>query len=592
MPSLANLVAIRDADPSRLAAVRAHLESSEEFAAVWSPAESWVSALSPLPGGPPADPLVTRAGFAVVEDQAALFGSPTQAGRLRSVVERLADPGRRLAEIAGDFGFVFWDEIGGMTAARSCGGRVPLYYREEGTRFALATRITDLARFAFPNPVIDPLVAALWAVTRGHFPDRRSPVEGVEALPRGSILRAGRGRTPRRETYWSPVREKVDPATVEAAESHAEELREILLRTLERELWPGEGNLLTLSGGVDSSSLAVLAAETLGRDLWSWSFLPQKKESYEREMAYIAPLSKKLGISRQWQTIFRPGIRVELIRRGPPLLFPILHPALCSLPALCRQAEIRVLFGGEFADEIVGSRHLTLPDWLSATSAWSLMASAGRWPNGPRDGLRWLSSRWREWHARPSLPLRPELPEFIRRKVREEYAEWRQTLLREQAGRLHSRRYLELRSRDDGFLGMNWEACSTLGVRRFFPMFSREILELAFRCHPRELVGPGDKRLLRRALRDIVPARYLSRKGKESWEVRGSRIPWNEALPTPLASVLDRRWLERPPATVSMEEGIALAALTRLADSVGGIASGFRAQERTAAIPTLTREAS
>ena len=43
---------------------------------------------------------------------------------------------------------------------------------------------------------------------------------------------------------------------------------------------------------------------------------------------------------------------------------------------------------------------------------------------------------------------------------------------------------------------------------------TRELLELAFQCHPSELVGPGTKRLLRRALAGDVPGVNLQRPDK------------------------------------------------------------------------------
>ncbi len=61
---------------------------------------------------------------------------------------------------------------------------------------------------------------------------------------------------------------------------------------------------------------------------------------------------------------------------------------------------------------------------------------------------------------------------------------------------------------------MHWEMTSALGVRRCFPFVTREVLELAFECHPAELVGPGTKRLLRSALANDVPRFNLERPDK------------------------------------------------------------------------------
>lgn len=108
-----------------------------------------------------------------------------------------------------------------------------------------------------------------------------------------------------------------------------------------------------------------------------------------------------------------------------------------------------------------------------------------------------------------------------------------------------------------GFVPMNWEACSALGIRRSFPFFTREVFELAFSCHPTELYYPGPKKLLRSALRGYVPERNLFRPDKgRRWEnPRKTLRSWQEPLPEKqlpeeLGTVLDERWLSNPPEVV------------------------------------------
>jgi hypothetical protein len=113
---------------------------------------------------------------------------------------------------------------------------------------------------------------------------------------------------------------------------------------------------------------------------------------------------------------------------------------------------------------------------------------------------------------------------------------------------------------------MYWEGTSPLGARPLLPFFTREALELAFRCHPRDLLGPGKKRLLRDALRDDVPARNLMR------EDRGERTGHGEArwvldgpLPPAAAGVVRDDWLSDPPHDLTFMGGTRLTAAVRVA---------------------------
>src|SRR5437879_8887991 len=233
-------------------------------------------------------------------------------------------------------------------------------------------------------------------------------------------------------------------------------------------------------------------------------------------MSYIAPLAERFGFERRWVVRLEKETRIELLRASSGVVFHVIHPALCALPQVLGEASVRVLFGGEFADEVCGSV-LRLPDWAAHTSLVGPLATLHELPTGPRDVLRWAKQRWLTLKRRPALPFPDELPDFSRAEIREEYREWLERRRRDAARDGAPLRHLALRAEADGFVAMNWEAASALGVRRSFPFFNREVLDLAFECHPAELVGPGTKKLLRAAVRDDVPARNLGRLDKGQW---------------------------------------------------------------------------
>lgn len=112
---------------------------------------------------------------------------------------------------------------------------------------------------------IDPLVNAIWATSWCIFPDGRTFLDGVTLLEQGCFARFEEDRPLQVGRYWHPRPQHVPWPTLARAREHTEPLRALLLAKLARDLDPTGGNLLTLSGGVDSSSLAALAAGTVGR---------------------------------------------------------------------------------------------------------------------------------------------------------------------------------------------------------------------------------------------------------------------------------------------------------------------------------------
>jgi hypothetical protein len=241
---------------------------------------------------------------------------------------------------------------------------------------------------------------------------------------------------------------------------------------------------------------------------------------------------------------------------------------LCLLPEIMKEADVRVLFGGELADGVCGSR-LSTADWDATTSFASLLRSL---PNQDGPGswkypARWLRSRLRDVLGRSAPPFPPTLPDFIREDLRREYAEW---WAQEQHQYTYDRRPLRLLARrvpsGQTWTEMNWEATSLVGVRRTYPFVNRAALELAYSCHPQELLGPGHqtKRLLRSALDRDVPHRNLSRADKGTWDAdKVDTLPWDHSLPEGLEAVVRADWVAKAPAQVSPMDCMGLTQLLR-----------------------------
>ena len=561
LPPLANLLAFHDPDALALERLAAELASGREFEAVWRPAPGWIAAIAPLPGSDAESDETRALGVAFAEGRLAVG----PAARAAALVDSRPD---RLATLPGDFGFIRFHPDGGVTIVRSCGGLVPFYVWQSGERACITTRLTDLVRHLPEELQLEPLVNALWTTGHAVFPDNRTFFTGVSILARGSFARLDPPAASRIGRYWNPRPSRLAPPTPERARHHAERLRTLLVEHLARDLDPEGGNLLTLSGGVDSTSLAALATRVVRRPIWTWSLVPDTEDLFRHEMSYITPLLEHCGVTRSWIVRLTPTSRLELLRAAPRLAFQIVHPALCALPSVLREAPVGVLFGGEFADEVCGSP-FTLPDWAAATSFLTLVREFRRLPFGRRNALVWLRRRFQRLTRLPILPFPTDLPDFVRREVLAEYRDWLARRRREAARDPRPLGLLALRAEQDGFVAMNWEAASSLGVRRSFPFFNRAVLELAFECHPAELIGPGPKKLLRAALRHDARAANLERpdRGRFGPEFSTARHTRDHPPSDRLRPIVKDEWFE-PNRSLAHGDAHGLAQLELLVASL------------------------
>ncbi len=570
-PPLSNLFAVYDADPAALDEMMPELRRSGEFAEVWRPAPGWVAAAAPLPGSLPDDDLARRHRLAFAEGRDVLLerSGNDPVARLREIAELADLHPDRLSSLPGDFGFIRFRPNGGATIVRSCGGLVPFYFKQSGERCAIGTRLGDFVRYLPDEPRLDPLVNAIWASSWGILPDGRTFLDGVTILGRGHFAR--RGKTGRMQVgrYWNPRPKQIPYPTPALARGHAERLRTLLIEKLRRDLDPEDGNLLTLSGGVDSSSLAALAAGVVGCKAWTFSVLPRKEreDAVQHEMSFIEPLAQQYGFERRWAVHWHERLLLDLWRSAPRIVFHVLHPALCSLPRILKEAPVRVLFGGEFADAVCGSG-FTVPDWARQTSPLRLLMDGRMALKDPRSIARWAKYRMASLRGREPLPFPRELLEetdpitnkpldLFHPAVREEYLIWWERKRKELRGDTDPWRYLAMHSATiDPFVPMNWEACSALGIRRSFPFFNREVLELAFECHPAELYGPGTKKLLRSALHNDVPSRNLYRQDKGRSDKATIKLMESvegtmpEPLPDEIERILSPESFSKPPKTL------------------------------------------
>lgn len=301
LPPLANIFARFNSDPAASAELTEELRRSGEFTEIWTPDTLWVVGVKLLPNSTPDRSFARTRGLVFAEGRDGFEASQgDDQAALEALVECVQNDPAGLDRFSGDFCFLRFGENGETTAVRSCGGAVPLYLWHCQDGAAVSTSLTWMARFAATESAPDGLVSALWSVGWTWSPDRRSPLGDVTELPRGKYARLRPGGGFEIGAYWDPRPNRIAGYTERAAKEHADAFRSLLIEKLSRDLDPDGGNLLTLSGGVDSSALGALAAGLLQRKVCTLSLLPEPEGAFQREMSFIEPLSECCKFERKW----------------------------------------------------------------------------------------------------------------------------------------------------------------------------------------------------------------------------------------------------------------------------------------------------
>lgn len=178
--------------------------------------------------------------------------------------------GDRLVDhISGMYAFAIWDaKARRLLLARDRFGIKPLYYRgnSEGIAFGSELRVFLAADAA--TPPLDSTAVAYY-LSLGYVPDPLSIFRGIRKLPPGHLLRWQEGHDVEVRRYWSPVPE-AGRSSLDEREL-VEELQRLLRHAVESHLESEVPLGAFLSGGIDSSTVVAIMAETMGQRVSTFS---------------------------------------------------------------------------------------------------------------------------------------------------------------------------------------------------------------------------------------------------------------------------------------------------------------------------------
>jgi asparagine synthase (glutamine-hydrolysing) len=269
-------------------------------------------------------------------------------------------------ELRGMFAVALWDaRRGRLVLARDRFGIKPLYYRERAGELSFASELKALVRQPDFGSEIDP--DALQAfLAFNSIPAPLTIYREARKLPAGHVLAWEEGRA-RLTRYARPAPVPADEVREEGARRLAGELRERLRDSVRAHLVADVPVGVMLSGGVDSATLAALAArETPGRlQTFSIGF----DEASFDELRGARRVAEMYATEHQ-ELVVRPDA-VELL---PKLVDAFDEPFADSsalptyLVAQLASGSVKVALSGEGGDELFGGYYTyvadSIPPWL------------------------------------------------------------------------------------------------------------------------------------------------------------------------------------------------------------------------------------
>jgi asparagine synthase (glutamine-hydrolysing) len=290
--------------------------------------------------------------------------------------------------------------------ARDAFGQKPLFYRADGKTLAFSSELPALALLPpLPAPSIDPDAVALYFHYQ-YIPHPHTIYREVRKLPPGSAMLADfSGTVTRRWTFASFAFAAQPPLPLPELLEQADSVLEEAVRIHTRADVPVG---VFLSGGIDSTLVALNLARVLGREVPAFTIAFHEKDFCEQE--YAEEAARRIGLRLRVYRLESDGLEnldTILSHYGEPYgdssVLPTWH--------VCRAArtEVKVVLSGDGGDELFGG-YTAYTQWMQSIGPAALgRALAAGLALHPRRALA-LLRRWRQagdaasfWHARMTV---------------------------------------------------------------------------------------------------------------------------------------------------------------------------------------------
>jgi asparagine synthase (glutamine-hydrolysing) len=263
-------------------------------------------------------------------------------------LERGADA---IAELDGMFGLAIWDRrTRTLLLARDRAGEKPLFYARVGHEILFASELQCILRHPDISRDLDDVAVAEY-LKLGYVPEPRTMFRSIRRVEAGTFLRftvAGRETV----RYWDPEQFSVVGCRLSEAVTRTRELME---RAVQKQVMSDVPVGVFISGGLDSSILATLAAKYIGVDKVHTFSAQFAEESFDEsgDAALLAERIRTRHIPvRTDEEALLDALRNVVSGVAEPLADPAILPTF--LLARAARQHVKVILSGEGADELFG----------------------------------------------------------------------------------------------------------------------------------------------------------------------------------------------------------------------------------------------
>ena len=468
----------------------------------------------------------------------------------------------------GMFAFALWDAPRRrLLLVRDRLGVKPLYWAQAGDRLLFASEIKAILASGLITAQVNRAVLPEMLATR-YTSGTETLFQGIHKLLPGYRLVFEQGRV-RTERYWDLPLDGPDPALEHVDEaSLIEEFRRLLQESVRLRLMADVPLGMFLSGGIDSSAIAALMAREMNRPLKTFSVAFAQREF--SELGYARQVATAIGAENHEIVIDD----ADFFRALPRMIWhedePIAHPSSVPLhfvSALASQ-HVKVVLTGEGSDELLagyGKYPRALINWQAAGAYERFVPGAVRSAIGSsvvprlRGGLGRLARR--SFLAVPRTPADMFLDNFagmpsgvqrtlIDPSVLEGADPYAPSMtyfnrVNGHSGLLDRLLYTDMKTYLVELLMKQDQMSMSASIESRVPFLDHVLVEFAARLpHRLKLNGLTTKRILREAVKGLIPPGILARKKMgfpvpfADWVGNG----WNSCASNVL---LDRRTRER-----------------------------------------------
>ena len=262
--------------------------------------------------------------------------------------------------LRGMFAFAIWERDSGiLVMARDRMGVKPLYYARTHDGFAFASTLPALLEFEGVDTSIDP-IALHYYLTFHAVPEPLTILAGVRKVSVGAIMTVHPDGVCEEENYWR-LRINDERADHDRdAEHWVAATHEALALATNRQLAADVPIGVLLSGGLDSSLLVALAAETRGSDINTFSIGFEGAHGEDGDEFHYSDLVARHFGTRHFQMfISNAGLEESLADCVAAMSEPMVSHDNIGFFLLSREVakHVKVVLSGQGADEIFAGYH-------------------------------------------------------------------------------------------------------------------------------------------------------------------------------------------------------------------------------------------